>query len=169
MKCCYCNREIKNKGSFTAHEMSCKLNPNRIKHKRSPKSGQQKGCTAWNKGLTDSDKLIERSVNFFTSGRYTECVEAVARRHAKRLLIHKEGHGCNICGTSVWMGQPVPLVCDHISGDSGDNRLENFRLVCPNCDAQLPTYKSKNKGRGRKYDREYYNIRKANPTVGDGT
>lgn len=32
------------------------------------------------------------------------------------------------------MGQPVPLVCDHISGDSTDNKFENFRLVCCNCD-----------------------------------
>lgn len=53
------------------------------------------------------------------------------------------------------MGSPVPLVCDHISGESTDNRIENFRLVCYNCDRQLPTFKSKNKVNGRKYDREY--------------
>lgn len=169
MNCCYCEREIKNKGSLKAHEMSCKLNPDRVSHRHSPNAGRQKGSTAWNKGITDTDKLIQTSVDFFTSGSYKECIEAVARKHAKRLLIHKEGHVCDICGTSEWMGQPVPLVCDHISGDSTDNRIENFRLVCCNCDAQLPTYKSKNKGRGRKYDREYYKLRKANPIVGDGT
>lgn len=169
MNCCYCEREIKNKGSLKAHEMSCKLNPDRVSHKHSPNAGRQKGSVAWNKGKTDTDKLIQTSVDFFKNGSYTECIETVARKHAKRLLIHKEGHICYICGTSEWMGKPVPLVCDHISGDSTDNRIENFRLVCCNCDAQLPTYKSKNKGRGRKYDRDYYKLRKANPTAGDGT
>ena len=53
------------------------------------------------------------------------------------------------------MGKPVPLVCDHISGNSSDNEIENFRLVCCNCDAQLPTFKSKNRGNGRSYDRNY--------------
>ena len=28
-------------------------------------------------------------------------------------------------------------------------------MICPNCDSQLPTYKSKNKGKGREYDKEY--------------
>lgn len=169
MNCCYCNREIKNKGSLKAHEMSCKQNPNRVIHRHSPAAGRQKGSTAWNKGVTNVDKKIQTSVDFFTSSKYVECIESVARKHAKRLLIHKDGHKCTICGTSEWMGQPVPLVCDHVSGDSKDNRLENFRLVCANCDAQLPTYKSKNRGKGRSYDREYYNLRKANPTAGDGT
>lgn len=169
MKCQYCERSITNAGSLRAHEMSCGNNPNRVKHKHSPTAGRRKGSVAWNKGVTNTDKMIETSVDFFNSGRYKECTEAVARRHAKRLLLHKEGHSCSICGTSEWMSLPVPLVCDHISGNSEDNRLENFRLVCANCDAQLPTYKSKNRGNGRSYDREYYKLRKANPIAGDGT
>ena len=169
MKCQYCERSIANKGSLKAHEISCHSNPTRVAHKRSPNAGRQKGSVAWNKGLTDVCKLIHTSVDFFDSGKYKECTEAVARRHAKRLILNRDGHECSVCKTSEWMGLPVPLVCDHISGDSDDNRLENFRLVCANCDAQLPTYKSKNKGKGRSYDREYYNLRKANPTAGDGT
>ena len=38
---------------------------------------------------------------------------------------------------------------------ASDNEIENFRLVCCNCDAQLPTFKSKNRGNGRSYDRNY--------------
>jgi 5-methylcytosine-specific restriction endonuclease McrA len=42
----------------------------------------------------------------------------------------------------------VPLELDHVNGDRADNRLENLRLVCPNCHAQTDTYRGRNIGRG---------------------
>jgi len=43
----------------------------------------------------------------------------------------------------------MPLILDHINGVNNDNRLENLRFVCSNCDSQLDTYKSRNrKNRG---------------------
>lgn len=155
MNCIHCNREIKNAGSLAAHQMSCKDNPNKVKHKRSPHAGARKGSEPWNKGKSDPNKVYERTKEIVETGRLSDYSEVQARRHAKSYLIGKNGHKCSVCEVSEWMGQPVPLVCDHISGDSTDNRIENFRLVCCNCDAQLPTYKSKNRGKGRDYDRAY--------------
>lgn len=68
----------------------------------------------------------------------------------KRYLIETRGHQCEICKQTEWMGQPIPLVMDHINGRSSENNLDNLRLVCGNCDMQLPTYKSKNKNSDRK-------------------
>ena len=45
----------------------------------------------------------------------------------------------------MWLGLPLALVLDHVDGDPTNNRRENLRLVCPNCDSQLPTYKSRNR------------------------
>lgn len=70
-------------------------------------------------------------------------------RRIKEYLLETRGHKCEICGQIEWMGQPIPLVLDHINGRASDNRLENLRLVCGNCDMQLPTYKSKNKNSDR--------------------
>jgi len=155
MKCIYCNREINNKGSLAAHQMSCVSNPNKVSHVHSPNAGAKKGTPSPFKGLKKTEEVIQRVIENVESGKLSAYSEPAARRIAKKYLIHTQGNKCSICSISEWMGQPVPLVCDHISGDSSDNKIENFRLVCCNCDAQLPTFKSKNRGKGRTYDREY--------------
>jgi 5-methylcytosine-specific restriction endonuclease McrA len=43
---------------------------------------------------------------------------------------------CDICGTSQWQGRPLALILRHLNGDSGDNRVENLTLLCPNCHSQ---------------------------------
>jgi len=50
----------------------------------------------------------------------------------------------------------MPLVLDHINGNSDDWTLVNLRLVCGNCDMQLPTFKSLNRGKGRAWRRKRY-------------
>jgi hypothetical protein len=47
------------------------------------------------------------------------------------------------------MSQPIPLELDHIDGDAGNNNYDNLRVLCPNCHALTPTFKAKNKGKGR--------------------
>jgi HNH endonuclease len=48
---------------------------------------------------------------------------------------------CELCGqTATWRGRQMALVLDHINGVADDNRLENLRILCPNCNATLDTH-----------------------------
>lgn len=52
---------------------------------------------------------------------------------------------CELCGQDEnWKGKQISLILDHINGVWNDNRLENLRILCPNCNATLDTHCSKN-------------------------
>jgi hypothetical protein len=57
---------------------------------------------------------------------------------------------CELCGqTEMWRGQRMSLILDHINGVRDDNRLENLRIVCPNCAATFGTHCGRNVHRVR--------------------
>ena len=76
----------------------------------------------------------------------TEC-SLYNRTHLKNRL-YKEGlkeRKCEECGQDEnWRGNKISLILDHINGISDDNRLENLRILCPNCNATLDTNCGKN-------------------------
>lgn len=74
----------------------------------------------------------------------------------KRAILFVRGHKCEICKNSEWLSQPIGLILDHIDGNSDNNSTGNLRLVCGNCDMQLPTYKGRNFGKGRHARRKRY-------------
>jgi len=75
---------------------------------------------------------------------------------ARYYIKNQQGHNCKICNRETWNDKPIPLVLDHINGNSDDWRIDNLRYICCNCDAQTDTYKAKNKGNGRAYRRQRY-------------
>lgn len=72
----------------------------------------------------------------------------------KKDILNEQGNVCAICGNPpLWNNKPLVFVLDHIDGHASNNYRSNLRMICPNCDSQTSTFKSKNKNGERSYYR----------------
>jgi hypothetical protein len=97
---------------------------------------------AWSKGLSRPPANMVPLDQVLVEGRPTQSNDLRMRLLAAGL---KDAR-CEVCGLSEWNGKRIPLELDHVNGRRDDNRIENLRLVCPNCHAQTPTYRGRNVG-----------------------
>lgn len=75
----------------------------------------------------------------------------MARGSIKRRLLELGllSEQCCRCGLVEWRGRPLMIHLDHINGIPSDWRLENLRMLCPNCHSQTPTFSGRNVKRVR--------------------
>lgn len=94
-------------------------------------------------------KKVNNQENFINKKQYSEILcenSTFPRGHLKKRLL-KDGlldYKCDVCGISKWRNKSISLHLDHINGVNNDNRLENLRLLCPNCHTQTKTYGGRN-------------------------
>ena len=64
--------------------------------------------------------------------------------HSLKLLLYKFGlknEVCEECGMlPIWNGKKISFHLDHKNGNRLDDRLENLRILCPNCHSQTATF-----------------------------
>ena len=73
--------------------------------------------------------------------------EGKSRINIKRRLLDAGilQNRCGECGLSEWRGKALVIQIDHINGKRDDNRLENLRMLCPNCHSQTETFAARNR------------------------
>lgn len=53
-----------------------------------------------------------------------------------RIRLIKEGyfkHECQLCNSSTWLNNQIPLELHHIDCNPQNNNLSNLQILCPNC------------------------------------
>lgn len=80
------------------------------------------------------DDILVKNSNYNIRGRKKELFE--------KGILKEECYSCGI--GPKWNGKIIALQFDHINGDHKDNRVENLRILCPNCHSQTETYSGRN-------------------------
>jgi len=74
-------------------------------------------------------------------------LQSPSSRWQKKLRLLRDGilkNQCSKCGIDQWRGKRLAIHIDHINGNKSDWRLENLRMLCPNCHSQTPTFGGRN-------------------------
>lgn len=74
-------------------------------------------------------------------------LQSTSSRWQKKLRLLREGlltNRCERCGINDWRGKTLAIHIDHVNGDKNDWRLDNVRMLCPNCHSQTPTFGGRN-------------------------
>jgi len=120
-----------------------------------PAGGNHANIRAWIQRLGFStEHFVHRVVVPRSPPRPLEEVLVAGSTYPRRSVkarLYREGlkqRSCEMCGQGEdWNGRHMALILDHVNGVADDHRLENLRIVCPNCAATLDTHCGGNKRR----------------------
>jgi len=159
MRCKTCDKETTN-SKFCSRSCAAILN-NSLTPKRNKTLDACSNCGKPCKRIS-ANKNNYCDASCLKNSRLTQILRAnrfdvkgcPSSKTVRKYLQKLNGNNCAVCKQSAtnWCGAPLTLIVDHIDGDAHNWTLTNVRLVCPNCDSQLPTFKGRNKGKStRKY------------------
>ena len=122
------------------------------------KSISNDSLTVLKRRISELNLSIEHFINTTHRSVRTKenvfCKDSTADQKTLRRHYYKEvpQTKCTICGQELfWNNKPLVLILDHINGNNHDNRLENLRWVCPNCNSQLDTTNARNPNHKKHY------------------
>ncbi len=109
------------------------------------------GTDTWTSAVRRGElKARARALSIETMVNRRMARASIKRRLLELGLFREE---CSRCGIVEWRGKPINIHIDHVNGRNDDWRLENLRMLCPNCHSQTPTFSGRNVRRHRRLDR----------------
>jgi Zn finger protein HypA/HybF involved in hydrogenase expression len=111
---------------------------------------------AWNIGdkFKPFGKVIPLSEILVENSTYTNNAKLKERLIKAGLKEDK----CEECGLFEWRGKKLSIELHHDNGNNRDQRLENLKMLCPNCHSQTDTFrKGNNKSAVNELRKEKYN------------
>lgn len=103
---------------------------------------------AWEGAIKRGDVVPVR--RGYTSRSLARILRSRSSQWLKKQRLIREGfltNRCERCGISDWRGRRLAIHLDHINGIKDDWRLENLRMLCPNCHSQTSTFGGRNRRR----------------------
>lgn len=156
---CDCGKEFQTQRALNAHQIAHKSDSRYSVSRKKDKISVVHNCLYCEKEFNHNKGTRNKFCSTTCSSKYVWEYKSIPKiqeglgGNLHRYLRETKGEQCELCGQGpMHNDRPLVLQVDHIDGNSDNNKLDNVRLLCPNCHTQTDTYGSKGKGSRYKKD-----------------